>query len=149
MGDTWNLYQHIERVEGLNVAGDADDARGVFKPHGRRKEPEPSVLSEDDGEMILKVWFEAPVNIRRVIVASCGSGELDSHPSSVRLFAGSQAESLGFDSMEDTQPAQTMELATNPEAEAFVQCVLRPFSQITFLLLHFPGNHGGVEQTRV
>merc|ERR1719235_1348274 len=89
--DNWNLYQHIERVEGMNITGNDEDARGVFKPHGRRLQPTPCVLSEDDGELILKVWFEAPVNIRRVCVASCGSEDPGSHPSSVRCFAGSAA----------------------------------------------------------
>merc|ERR1719203_656576 len=51
--------------------------------------------------------------------------------------------------MEGAQAAQVIDLAINPDAEAFTQCTLRPFSQVSFLLFHFPGNHGGLEQTRV
>jgi len=150
--DTWTLYQHIERVEGLNTLGDETKARGVFKPHSHRQDAAPCVLSDADEEMILKVWFEAPVNLRRIIVASCGPAEeadADSHPSSVRCFTGTAAEGLSFDSLDDAQPAQLIELMVNPEAEAFTQCKMQPFTQITFLLLHFPGNHGGAKRTRV
>eukprot|EP00428_Durinskia_dybowskii_P029128 CAMPEP_0170236852 /NCGR_PEP_ID=MMETSP0116_2-20130129/18175_1 /TAXON_ID=400756 /ORGANISM="Durinskia baltica, Strain CSIRO CS-38" /LENGTH=210 /DNA_ID=CAMNT_0010487653 /DNA_START=1 /DNA_END=633 /DNA_ORIENTATION=- len=149
--DTWNLYQHIERAEGLNTLGDGD-VRGLFKPHARRRDSAPAIESDADEELIVKVWFAAPVNIRRIIVASCHSEEEadpGSHPSSVRCFTGPTAEPLGFDGMEDTQPAQVIELLPNPEADAFTQCALKPFTQVSFLLLHFPGNHGGVERTRV
>eukprot|EP00927_Polykrikos_kofoidii_P065971 TRINITY_DN61659_c0_g1_i1.p1 TRINITY_DN61659_c0_g1~~TRINITY_DN61659_c0_g1_i1.p1 ORF type:complete len:209 (+),score=28.45 TRINITY_DN61659_c0_g1_i1:44-670(+) len=147
--DNWNLYQHIERAEGLNIVGDQEQARGVFKPLVRKQTPDPCVLSDVDEEIILKVWFTMPVNIRRICIASCGGDNAGSHPNVVRCFTGTTAESLCFSSIEDAQPAQTMELAINPAAEAFTQCTIKPFTQITFLLLHFAGNHGDLEQTRV
>ena len=42
-----------------------------------------------------------------------------------------------------------MATPVDPAADASSQCTLRPFSRISFLLLHFPGNHGGGERTRV
>eukprot|EP00929_Paragymnodinium_shiwhaense_P007818 TRINITY_DN111719_c0_g1_i1.p1 TRINITY_DN111719_c0_g1~~TRINITY_DN111719_c0_g1_i1.p1 ORF type:complete len:210 (+),score=33.18 TRINITY_DN111719_c0_g1_i1:101-730(+) len=148
--DSWNLYQHIERVEALNILGGQEQGRGVFKPHARRLEPTPCIVSDADEELILKVWFIAPVNIRRICIASVGGDEEpESHPSSVRCFAGPTAEGLGFDNMEGAQPAQTLQIAMNPQAELFSHCSSRTLSQITFLLLHFPGNHGDLEKTRI
>lgn len=147
--DNWNLWQHIVLVEGLNTVGGDDDSVGVFKPHMRRQDAEPFVLSDVDEELILKVWFAAPVNIKRICVASCGGEDPQSHPSSVRCFTGTPAENLSFDNLEEAVPGQTIQLAIDPQADAFTHCTLRPFTQITFLLLHFPGNHGGLPQTRV
>jgi len=62
--DNWNLYQHIERVEGLNVVGGADAARGIFKPHARRLDVEPFVSSDADAEFVVKVWFTSVIEAR-------------------------------------------------------------------------------------
>mmetsp|Transcript_11035 Transcript_11035/g.23955 ORF Transcript_11035/g.23955 Transcript_11035/m.23955 type:complete len:213 (-) Transcript_11035:26-664(-) len=150
--DTWNLYQHIERVEGLNILQDEAAVGGIFKPHGKRLDPTPFVESDADQELIVKIWFAAPVNIRRMIVATIPTEEddgRDSHPSTVRCFTGPTAEPLSFDGIEDLQPGQSMDLAINPEAEAFSQCAPKTFTQVNFLLLHFPQNHGDAERTRI
>ena len=61
--DTWNLYQHIDRAEGLNgevvgggegvvvswaPEGSSGKARCVFKPHARRLQPAPALRSDAD-----------------------------------------------------------------------------------------------------
>eukprot|EP00438_Fugacium_kawagutii_P028012 Skav236483 [mRNA] locus=scaffold1440:204201:204827:+ [translate_table: standard] len=146
--DAWNLYQHIERVEGMNIRGDAEAARGIFKPHTNRTDAEPVVVSDTDEEFMIKIWFVSPVSVNRIIVALCGH-DRNSHPSSVRFFTGIAAETLGLDDMEEVDPAQTMDLDINEEAEKFQLCRPKCFTHINFLLLHFPGNHGGLDHTSV
>eukprot|EP00928_Gymnodinium_smaydae_P006645 TRINITY_DN12365_c0_g1_i1.p2 TRINITY_DN12365_c0_g1~~TRINITY_DN12365_c0_g1_i1.p2 ORF type:complete len:210 (-),score=46.94 TRINITY_DN12365_c0_g1_i1:55-684(-) len=147
--DTWNLYQHIERVEGLNVVGDAAAARGVFKPHARRTTVEPFVESDTDGELLLRVWFIAPVNIKRICVASIG-GDEDAQPVGCRCFTGTAVEGLSFDGLDDANPAQIIdEIPLDAEVDESVLLLPRYFTQITFLLLYFHGNRGDVEQTRI
>jgi len=112
---------------------------------------EPFVSSDADAEFVVEVWFFAPVRIKRICIAYCGAENPESHPSTVRCFAGPTAEGLSFDGLEDAEPAQIMELPMDPTAEATTQCNARPFNQVAFLLLHFTENHsaGELDQTRV
>eukprot|EP00932_Pfiesteria_piscicida_P005685 SRR837773.1560.p2 GENE.SRR837773.1560~~SRR837773.1560.p2 ORF type:complete len:149 (+),score=47.71 SRR837773.1560:135-581(+) len=99
---------------------------------------------------MVKVWFSAPVNLRRMIVASVGAEDgAASHPSQVRMYVGSAAENLDFDSMTDVAPVQVSDVAVNFEAAEYCSCGPKNFTQVTFVLMHFPGNHGGAERTRV
>lgn len=148
--DSWNLYQHIERVEGLNTSGSGAAPGQIFKPYDRRLDPSPCVLSDVDGEFILKVWFLAPVNIRKLCVASCGDASgLVVHPSSVQCFVGTSVEDLDFESLDEVMPVQTIELPPNPQAEHSFTCALKPFSQVSFVLLRIRGPHESAGQTRV
>lgn len=134
--DDWNLYQHIERAEGLNGTlvgggegvtvswGPADStgkARCVFKPHARRLEPAPSLSSDADEQIIVKVQFNVPVSVRKIMVI--GAGPSDNHPSSVQCFVGRTAEQLDFSELDGAAPAQVAELALNDEGEGYFNTV--------------------------
>eukprot|EP00445_Apocalathium_hangoei_P039213 CAMPEP_0203942070 /NCGR_PEP_ID=MMETSP0359-20131031/78330_1 /ASSEMBLY_ACC=CAM_ASM_000338 /TAXON_ID=268821 /ORGANISM="Scrippsiella Hangoei, Strain SHTV-5" /LENGTH=209 /DNA_ID=CAMNT_0050872739 /DNA_START=35 /DNA_END=664 /DNA_ORIENTATION=- len=139
--DDWNLYQSIDRVEGLNTAG-VTEAIGIFKPRSQRREPSPSVLSNADGELILKIWFRSPVNIRRFCVAACGAevAEVLRPPSLVRCFTTPAAQSADFPGITEMEPVQTAELPENGDADISVACQLHAYSQVPFLLLHISGD---------
>ena len=160
--DTWNLYQHIDRAEGLNgevvgggegvvvswaPEGSSGKARCVFKPHARRLQPAPALRSDADEQLIVKVAFVAPVSVRRIMVV--GAGPAEQHPSSVRVFTGAAAEALDFDNAETTAPAQAEALAPNPAGEGYFNCVRQPFTNIMAVAFFFPANHGEGDETGV
>mmetsp|Transcript_32964 Transcript_32964/g.94677 ORF Transcript_32964/g.94677 Transcript_32964/m.94677 type:complete len:220 (-) Transcript_32964:129-788(-) len=156
--DAWNLYQHVERVEGLNVADGMEDLRCLFKPFARRRDPLPAVASADDGELIVKVWFKSPVTIRQLCVASCGGHRVEepgapgattgggmscgSAPATLRCFTSPAADGLDFAGIDDIAPSQTMELPPNPQADIATPCSMKHFNQVTFVLFHFQGRPG-------
>ena len=161
--DTWNLYQHIDRAEGLNgevvgggegvvvswaPEGSSGKARCVFKPHARRLQPAPALRSDADEQLIVKVAFVAPVSVRRIMVV--GAGPAEQHPSSVRVFTGAAAEALDFDNAETTAPAQAEALAPNPAGEGYFNCVRQPFTNIMAIAFFFPmpPAHSAAETTR-
>eukprot|EP00444_Apocalathium_aciculiferum_P023215 CAMPEP_0183439910 /NCGR_PEP_ID=MMETSP0370-20130417/79679_1 /TAXON_ID=268820 /ORGANISM="Peridinium aciculiferum, Strain PAER-2" /LENGTH=209 /DNA_ID=CAMNT_0025628561 /DNA_START=61 /DNA_END=690 /DNA_ORIENTATION=+ len=139
--DDWNLYQSIDRVESLNTAG-VTEAIGIFKPRAHRREPAPSMLSNADGELILKIWFRSPVNIRRFCVAACGAegAEVLRRPSLVRCFTTPSAQSADFPGITEMEPVQSVELPENGDADISVACHLHAYSQVLFLLLHISGD---------
>jgi hypothetical protein len=142
--DSWNLYQHIERVDALNATVPADSA-GIFKPHAYRLQTEPCLVSDSDEEILIKVSFASPVHIRRIMVI--GGGEADHHPSSLQLFVNS--EEIDFSSAEDTQAAQEFDLAPNVEGEGFVTTRQGPFTNVTSVAFFFNANHGDVSETKI
>lgn len=134
--DDWNLYSHIERAEGLNstLVGGGEgvqiswcpaEATGkalcVFKPNARRLEPAPSLSSDADEQLLVKVQFNVPVSVRKIMVV--GAGPSAGHPSSVRCFVGRAAEQLDFSELEGAAPAQVAELAVNAEGEGYFNTV--------------------------
>jgi len=179
--DDWNLYSHLERAEGLNATlvgggegvkvswgpeGSTGKALCVCKPHARRLEPGPSLSSDADEQIIVKLQFNVPVSVRKIMVI--GAGPSDGHPSSVQCFVGRTAEQLDFSELDGAAPAQVAELAVNAEGEGYFNTVCRepgrpaapcghaltplshaqvraPFTNITALALFFPANHGDEE----
>eukprot|EP00928_Gymnodinium_smaydae_P054795 TRINITY_DN38503_c0_g1_i1.p1 TRINITY_DN38503_c0_g1~~TRINITY_DN38503_c0_g1_i1.p1 ORF type:complete len:221 (+),score=48.89 TRINITY_DN38503_c0_g1_i1:65-727(+) len=148
--DDWNLYQHIERVEGLNLSGDGSMAAHIFKPFARKLDPSPFVLSCNDRLFVLKIRFRAPVNLRRLCIASCGDASgLTAQPACLQCFVGPGVENLDFDDLDDVKPDQVIELPANPHAEHSVACALKPFSQVSVVLLRFHGSLGDTPRARL
>jgi hypothetical protein len=130
--DSWNLYQHIERVEALNVT-QPQHGGGLFKPHARRLEAQPSVTSDADEEILLKIAFSAPVHIRRIMVI--GGGETSGHPTRMQAFVNN--EELDFAAAADSAATQAFDLAPNIAGEGFVTTRAGPFTGVTSLALYF------------
>eukprot|EP00930_Biecheleria_cincta_P046090 TRINITY_DN31787_c0_g1_i1.p1 TRINITY_DN31787_c0_g1~~TRINITY_DN31787_c0_g1_i1.p1 ORF type:complete len:216 (-),score=43.06 TRINITY_DN31787_c0_g1_i1:138-785(-) len=146
--EAWNLYQHIENVEALNISSDGcASAKSIFKSYKERLSALPCVTSNSDVDFILKVWFRTPVNIRRLCVAWCG--QLAGQAARVQCFCGTVAEELDFDGMVGVQADQSIELPINPLAEHWVQCDVKHFTRVSFLLLRFQGVHGGCSRSHV
>mmetsp|Transcript_9989 Transcript_9989/g.33955 ORF Transcript_9989/g.33955 Transcript_9989/m.33955 type:complete len:225 (-) Transcript_9989:46-720(-) len=142
----YNLYQHLdpERTTALNATVPGD-AIGVFKPHARRLEAEPRLLSDADEELLVIASFTSPVHIRRIVII--GSGPEGHHPSYVRCVVND--ENIDFTSVGDATAAQEFELPVNPQGEVELTTVLSSFTNVMVLALHFTRNHGDVENTAI
>lgn len=160
--DDWNLYSHVERAEALNgvIVGGGDGvklswgpadstgkARCVLKPHARRLEPEPALSSDADEQLLIKIQFNVPVSVRKIMVV--GADKPGCHPNAMRCYVGRAAEDLDFEGIDGALPAQVAELALNPTGEGYVNTVRMPFTNITALTLFFPSNHGDEEETKI
>uniref|UniRef100_A0A7S2WJK3 PITH domain-containing protein n=1 Tax=Rhizochromulina marina TaxID=1034831 RepID=A0A7S2WJK3_9STRA len=119
--------------------------QGIFKPFARRAEPEPTLLSDSDEELIIKITFVSPVHIRRIMVI--GGGEEEGHPSHLKAFAN--REDVDFSSAEDISPTQEWPLEVNRTQEGFVVTRQAPFTSVTAVTLYISANHGSVDQTAV
>ena len=142
--DSWNLYQHIERVEALNATVPTDGA-GIFKPHAFRLQAEPCLVSDSDEELLIKVSFTSPVNVRRIMII--GGGDVDRHPSRLAVFVGS--EEMDFSSVEDTPATQEFDLAPNPQGEGFMTTRQGPFTHVTSVAFFVDANQGGATETAI
>jgi len=142
--DTWNLYQHIESVVGLNATAPGD-AAAIFKPHAKRLDAEPTLTSDGDEELMVKVAFSSPVHIRRIMVI--GGGEVDEHPSHLKVYVG--REEIDFSSAEDVSPTQEFDLEQNLTGEGFLATRQAPFTNVTHVTFFFSANLGGAEETTV
>ncbi len=59
--DQWNLFTQLDASEttALNVTNPGD-ALGIFKPHARRLNAEPKIISDADQEIIVIASFVSP-----------------------------------------------------------------------------------------
>lgn len=142
--DTFNLYQHVSHCEALNSATPSA-APGVLRPHARRLEPEPVLVSEGDHELMIKIFFSSPVHVRRIMII--GSGDDGHHPAHMKAFVN--RDELDFSSAEDVVPAQQFDLAPNHEGEGYVLTRQAPFTNITSLVLLIDANCGDLDETRL
>lgn len=140
--DTWNLYQHIEFCDALNVT-ESSDAGGVFKPHVHRLDPEPRLVSDADAEMMIRVTFASPVHIRRIMVI--GGGDQASHPAKLKAFVN--RPDLDFASADGVAVTEEWDLAANVSGEGFVTTKPARFSNITSVTFLISENLGDEEQT--
>ncbi|KAJ2449271.1 histone deacetylase (class I) Clr6 [Coemansia sp. RSA 2336] len=115
----------------------------IFKPWGERLDTTQRVQSDADEELIIHVPFTGMVKLKSLLV---WGGADDSAPASVRLFAN--RDGLDFDSVEDAEPTQQVELARGLAEPAEYPVRTAKFSSTRSLTLHVTGNFGG-EQTTV
>ena len=137
--DSWNLYAMLNTAEttSLNVTNRADTI-GIFKPHARRLDVEPKLVSDADQEIIIVVKFISPVNVRKMIVI--GGGEPGQHPSSVRCYVN--IDNIDFANINDMHAAQEFNLPINQEGTVELTTSIHPFTTVNTLTLYFPANHG-------
>ena len=161
--DDWNLYQHVELAEALNGVmissggegvttswgppNSTGKARCVLKPHARRLEQTPALVSDADEQLIVKLQFKVPVSVRKIMIV--GAGQSNSHPNSVRCYVGRAAENLDFSGLDGVTPAQVTDLAANAAGEGYFNTMRAGFTNITALALFFPSNHGNEAQTMI
>ena len=88
-----------------------NQARNILRPWEDRHNPTAHLDSaSDDSELLLLVPFTTNVKVRSVTVRSEG----ERAPDKVRLFVN--REDLDLSSVGDTQPAQELNLAADPDA---------------------------------
>ena len=112
-----------------------------------RLEPEPALSSDADEQLLIKIQFNVPVSVRKIMVV--GADKPGCHPNAMRCYVGRAAEDLDFEGIDGALPAQVAELALNPTGEGYVNTVRMPFTNITALTLFFPSNHGDEEETKI
>lgn len=146
--DDWNLYSMLDpqATTALNVTNPRDTI-GIFKPHARRLTAEPMLISDADAQIIVVARFTSPVHIRKIMVIGSGVNEDLNHPSQLKCFVNREA--IDFTNVEDINPDQQFNLAVNPQGTIEMITSLRPFTNVTSLVMFFPSNHGDVQETAI
>mmetsp|Transcript_98567 Transcript_98567/g.226484 ORF Transcript_98567/g.226484 Transcript_98567/m.226484 type:complete len:217 (+) Transcript_98567:58-708(+) len=137
-------YQQMEACECLNAQEPTRGAQ-ILKPHVHRLTDEPSAVSDTDPDLLFKIRFTAPVELKRIMVI--GAGDPRHHPSKMRCFVN--MPELDFTSVHDVQATQEFDLPVNQTGEALVHTVAGRFHGIVHLSLLFTENHGDEEQTKI
>lgn len=72
--DEWNLYTQLdpELTVGLNCT-QPSDALGIFKPSALRQDPNPTIFSDADEEIMIIAKFVSPVHIRKLCIIGGGT----------------------------------------------------------------------------
>jgi PITH domain len=144
--DSWNLYSFLdESTSALNVTVPGD-VLGVFKPHARRLEPLPELVSDADHEIIITARFTSPANVRKLCIIGGGSDSAH-HPSHVKCYTNQ--DHIDFTSISSFTPAQEFGLAINDRGEIELTTVMRPFTNVTSLTFYFSANHGDLDKTSI
>lgn len=118
-----------------------ETGRKVFKPWENRLSDD-FVESDIDGDLIFNIPFTGEVKLMGILIIG-GPGEL--HPTKVRLFKGNYRD---FDEVQG-QAEQEIELHPDPKGVNEYAIKTTRFNSVTYLCLHFPGNYGGVDNTRI
>lgn len=146
--DSWNLYAMLDvpQTTALNVTRPADSV-GIFKPHARRLDAEPVIISDADQEIIVIARFTSPVCIRRLMVIGGGNSSGENHPSRLKCYVNK--ENIDFNNVEAFRPAQEFNLPINSTGTVELTTALQPFTNITQVAFYFPANHGDVDITMI
>ncbi|KAJ2849125.1 hypothetical protein IWW36_002865 [Coemansia brasiliensis] len=132
----------IDKVWCLNESA-AGSIKTIFKPWHERLDTTQAVQSDADEELIIHVPFTGMVKLKSLFI---WGGSDESAPSSLRIFAN--RDSLDFDSIEDAEPTQALELANGLAEPAEYAVRTAKFNSTRSLTLHIPANFGG-DQTNV
>lgn len=143
--DDWNLYSMLDpSTTSLNVTS-PEDTLGVFKPHARRLESQPELISDADDEIIVMARFTAPVHLRKIMVI--GSGGTGHHPSRLRCYVNQ--DNIDFTNVGALRPAQEFNLPVNENGTVELFTAIHPFTNISSVTFYFSGNHGDEESTSI
>ena len=132
-------YIDMPSVTALNVIGDGEQAaRRIFKPFDQRLDREQSLESEeDDPQVIIRVPFTSPVQIRAFTLIGGGDGEA---PRTARFFIN--REQLDFSDAEDGRPVQAWDLVEDPGGTLEYPTQFSKFQNVSVLWIFIPDNHG-------
>ena len=132
-------YIDLTSVTALNAVGDgAEAARRIFKPFDQRFERDPCLESEeDDPQLIIRVPFTSPVQIRAFTLIGGGDGQA---PRTARFFLNH--ESLDFSDAEDGRPVQAWDLVEDPIGAVEYPTQFSKFQNVSVLCIFIPDNHG-------
>ncbi len=142
--DSWNLYCMLDTCTGYNVTRN-EDAIGIFKPHARRLEQDPHVVSAADEEVLILVRFTSPVHIRKLMVI--GGGAHEQHPAKLKCYVNQ--EMIDFMSLQGMTAVQEFNLAINELGTTELVTAASRFNNISSLAFYFPSNHGGSSSTSI
>ncbi|XP_018009932.1 PITH domain-containing protein GA19395 [Hyalella azteca] len=138
----FSLYTKINWTEfcTLNEAVKGTGQK-VFKSWEDRLSEE-YVESDVDGDLIFNIPFTGEVKLMGIIIVG-GPGEI--HPTKVRLFKGNYR---GFD---EVQGEADQEIELHPDSKGVKEYSIKTtrFNSVSYLCLHFPGNYGDVDNTRI
>ncbi|RYP55784.1 hypothetical protein DL771_012375 [Monosporascus sp. 5C6A] len=133
-----SLYQHInfDAVNTMNEAVPGSGKAVVKKTWAERMQVEPELVSDADEQIIVNVPFTGQVKLHSILLRSSPS---PSAPRTLRLFVN--REDVDFDTAEELQPTQTLELARTGEVQELpVKRAL--FGKVQRLTLFFEDNFG-------
>mmetsp|Transcript_23833 Transcript_23833/g.40564 ORF Transcript_23833/g.40564 Transcript_23833/m.40564 type:complete len:211 (+) Transcript_23833:84-716(+) len=138
--DMWNLYTQLEpeTTTALN-ATQPSDALGIFKPNAVRLDPNPTLFSDADEEMLVVANFVSPVHIRKIWILGGGDANKEQHPSELKLYVNK--EGLDFTQINDHTPTQVFQIPMDSDGLELTTLV-HSFTQVTTLHFFFSQNHG-------
>ncbi|KAF2207482.1 hypothetical protein CERZMDRAFT_51145 [Cercospora zeae-maydis SCOH1-5] len=142
-----HIYDQIDfsAITTLNESSSRSGAQVVQKPWADRLNPEPSLRSEADEQLLMHVPFTAQIRLHAILIRTSTT---DSAPMTLKLYVN--REGLDFSTAVDLPPTQTLELAqSNDVQEVPVKRAL--FNTVRSLDLFFEDNWGRGEEdeTRV
>jgi hypothetical protein len=142
--DDWNLYSMLDPTEtrALNISQPTQVLR-IFKPFARRLEPEPYIVSDADGEIIITAVFTSPVTIRKLMVI--GGGNDENHPAILRCYVANEV--IDFGNVTEMDPIQQFMLPINKDGNVEMFTSLHRFTNIVSITFYFPVNHGETDST--
>ncbi|KAK0179892.1 hypothetical protein PV327_005603 [Microctonus hyperodae] len=144
LGIQYNLYQKIDmaNVECLNEYQE-ETGMTVFKSWEERLDRSKFVESDVDDELLFNIPFTGNVKLKGLIVIGGPDG---SAPSKVKLYKNKPH--MTFDDME-MEPDQKFDLCKDDFGIHEHPIRVVKFSSVHHLTLHFSGNDGGVERSRI
>lgn len=106
--------------------------------------PNPTVYSDADQEIIVNISFVSPVHLRKICIIGGSNG---SHPNELRCFVN--RSHVDFTEINDIQPTQIFAVPINMDGNAELITAVHPFTNIQSLALYFPSNHGDEDATSI
>lgn len=139
--DSWNLYSmlDLEGTTALNVTK-PEDAKGILKPHVRRLDPLPEIISDADEEIIVILKFTSPVHIRKFMVVGGGVADKTQYPTRMKAYAN--RDDVDFNNVSSYNPTQEFNLNADEHGTMELFTTPQQFTNITTLSLYFPTNFG-------
>mmetsp|Transcript_12432 Transcript_12432/g.18814 ORF Transcript_12432/g.18814 Transcript_12432/m.18814 type:complete len:211 (-) Transcript_12432:91-723(-) len=138
--DEWNLYTQLdpESTTALNCT-QPSDALGIFKPSALRHDPNPTLYSDADEELMVIAKFVSPVHVRKICIIGGGSSD-SQHPNVVKCYVN--RDGIDFTEVQEMRPTQEFNLPINTDGSVELIPAVHPFSNIMSLAFFFPSNHG-------
>ena len=123
-----------------------EEAMSILKPYAQRLSSTPVAVSDADAEMIFILRFISPVHIRKMMVVGEGNN-IDNHPSQLKCYVNQDI--VDFSNISSLNPVQEFNLTPNVDGTIELITVIRPFTNVSTLVLYFPQNFGEIDQTRI
>lgn len=139
-GEAWSLYKQVDNNDlmALNEA-EPNSLVNVLRPwHQRCDTSLPTLRSDADEQLLLKIPFVSPVGIRSFCIIGAGDRE---NPATVKAFVN--LEVMDFSTAESAKPVQTFELVErNAEGEVEYPTKFTRFQNVHTLWLFITRNFG-------
>lgn len=143
-----------ETTTALNCS-QPQDALGIFKvchslfiyhfltstpqPSALRNDPNPTIYSDADEEILVIAKFISPVHIRKLCIIG-GNENTEHHPNQVRLYVN--RDGIDFTEVHETRPTQVFDLPINIDGTVELIPSVHAFTGVNSLAFFFPSNYG-------